>query len=89
MRIKQGCKVREIAGENVVVMQGQSGTDFTRIITLNDSALLLWQSLEGKDFVTEDVTSVLTDNYEVDATTAARDAATWVERMIECGLIEK
>ena len=89
MRIRQGCKVREIAGENVVVMQGQSGTDFTRIITLNDSALLLWQSLEGKDFATEDVTLVLTDNYEVDATTAARDAATWVERMTECGLIEK
>ena len=88
MRIKQGCKVREIAGENVVVMQGQSGTDFTRIITLNDSALLLWQSLEGKDFATEDVASVLTDNYEVDVTTAAHDAAQWVERMTECGLIE-
>jgi hypothetical protein len=88
MKIKQGCKVREIAGENVVVMQGQSGTDFTRIITLNDSALLLWQSLENKDFTNEDVASVLTDNYEVDATTAARDAAAWVERMTECGLIE-
>lgn len=88
MKIKQGCKVREIAGENVVVMQGQSGTDFTRIITLNDSALLLWQSLENKDFTNEDVASVLTDNYEVDAVTAARDAAAWVERMTECGLIE-
>lgn len=88
MKIKQGCKVREIAGENVVVMQGQSGTDFTRIITLNDSALLLWQSLENKDFTNEDVASVLTDNYEVDAATVARDAAAWVERMTECGLIE-
>ena len=88
MKIKQGCKVREIAGENVVVMQGQSGTDFTRIITLNDSALLLWQSLENKDFTNEDAASVLTDNYEVDAATAARDAAAWVERMTECGLIE-
>ena len=88
MKIKQGCKVREIAGENVVVMQGQSGTDFTRIITLNDSALLLWQSLENKDFTNEDVASVLTDNYEVDGATAARDAAAWVERMTECGLIE-
>ena len=88
MKIKQGCKVREIAGENVVVMQGQSGTDFTRIITLNDSALLLWQSLENKDFTNEDVASVLTDNYEVDAATSVRDAAAWVERMTECGLIE-
>ena len=88
MKIKQGCKVREIAGENVVVMQGQSGTDFTRVITLNDSALLLWQKLEGKDFTCADVATVLTDNYDVDATIAANDASQWVERMKACGLIE-
>lgn len=88
MKIKQGCKIREIAGENVVVMQGQSGTDFTRIITLNDSALLLWQKLEGKDFSCEDVATLLTDNYDVDATIATNDASQWVERMKACGLIE-
>lgn len=88
MRIKQGCKVREIAGENVVIMQGQHGADFTRIITLNDSALLLWQALLEQDFTLEDVAEVLTSNFEVDNTTAMRDAQKWVERMQECGLIE-
>lgn len=88
MRIKQGYKVREIAGENVVVMPRVNGVDFTRIISLNDSALVLWQALEGSDFSVEDVTKVLTSNFEVDVTTAQRDAAQWVERMQECELVE-
>lgn len=88
MRIKQGCKVREIAGENVVIMQGQQGADFTRIITLNDSALTLWQVLEEQDFTTQQAADVLTSNFEVDAATALRDAELWIERMRECGLVE-
>ena len=88
MRIKQGYKVREIAGENVVVMPRVNGVDFTRIISLNESALVLWQSLEGSDFSTEDVAEVLTSNFDVDAATAQRDAALWVERMQECDLVE-
>ena len=88
MRIKREYKVREIAGENVVVMPRVNGVDFTRIISLNDSALVLWQALEGSDFTTEDVAAVLTSNFEVDAATAQRDAAQWVERMQECELVE-
>lgn len=88
MRINQNCKVREIAGENVVIMQGRDGADLTQIITLNESALILWQALSGSDFEVEDAQRVLTENFEVDDTTALRDAKQWVERMRECKLIE-
>ena len=88
MRIKQGHKVREIAGENVVIMQGRNGADLTQIITLNESALILWQALSGSDFEVEDAQRVLTENFEVDDATALRDAQQWVERMRECKLIE-
>ena len=88
MRINQNCKVREIAGENVVIMQGRNGADLTQIITLNESALILWQTLSGSDFEVEDAQRVLTENFEVDDATALRDAQQWVERMQECKLIE-
>lgn len=88
MRINQNCKVREIAGENVVIMQGRNGADLTQIITLNESALILWQALSGSDFEVEDAQRVLTENFEVDNATALRDAQQWVERMRECKLIE-
>ena len=88
MRIKQEYKVREIAGESVVIMQGRQGADLTQIITLNDSALMLWNALQGKDFEASDAAEVLMQNYEVEAEVALRDATAWVERLSECGLIE-
>ena len=88
MKIRQGYKVREIAGENVVIMQGKAGADMTRIITFNDSALLLWNELQGRDFGLRDAVRVLTDNYEVDAAVAERDARAWIDRLTECKLVE-
>lgn len=88
MRIKQGYKVREMAGENVVVARGRGAVDLTNIITLNDSALLLWNALADREFEAEDAARILLDNYSVEALTAERDAHAWVNRMIECDLVE-
>ena len=88
MRIKQEYKVREIAGEHTVIIRGRQGADLTKVITLNDSALLLWNSLAGRDFETDDAARILADNYSVEAQTALRDARAWVQRMQECGLTD-
>ncbi|MBQ9138524.1 MAG: PqqD family protein [Alistipes sp.] len=89
MKFKKEYKVREIAGEHVIIKQGRFGADMTRVIALNASSLLLWNELQGREFEAEDVANILTENYEVDATTAATDAAAWVAKLAECGLIEK
>ena len=83
MKIKSEYKVRQIAGENVVILQGCGNSDMTQIITLNDSALLLW-----KDFGVEDAVAALCENYDVEETVAKSDAEAWIKRMQECGLVE-
>ena len=88
MRIKQGYKVRELAGENVVIMQGRSGSDMTRVISLNNSSLLLWNNLLDVDFSADDVKRILLENYDVDEAVAAADAQAWVEKMQQTGLVE-
>ena len=88
MKIKSEYKVRQIAGENVLILQGCGNSDMTQIITLNDSALLLWKELEGKDFGAEDAVAVLCENYDVEETIAKSDAEAWIKRMQECGLVE-
>ncbi len=88
MRIKQGCKLREIAGESVVIMQGRQGADFTQIITLNDSAVVLWKALVEQDFTVEDAAKVLTENFDVEHSIALADAERWIAKMNECDLIE-
>lgn len=89
MKIKQEYKVREIAGENVVIMQGRQGADLTQIVTLNASALVLWNALSQREFTVDDAAGVLEQNFEVEPDVALRDATAWVERMAKCGLIEK
>lgn len=63
------------------------GVDMTKIISLNESALYLWNALAGKEFSVDDAARLLTERYEVDDATAARDAAAWVEKLRDCKLI--
>ncbi|MBE6212577.1 MAG: PqqD family protein [Rikenellaceae bacterium] len=88
MKFKDGYKVRSMAGENVVIMQGTVGSDMTRIISLNDSSLLLWNELQDKEFEVADVANILVENYGIDLATAERDAKAWVEKLQECNLID-
>ena len=88
MKLKEGYKIREIAGEHVIIMQGRFGADLTRVIALNATSVLLWEQLQGREFEVEDVIKVLTDNYEVEEAVATADASTWVSKLKECDLVE-
>ena len=67
---------------------GRFGADMTRVISLNETSLLLWNELQGKEFEVEDVINTLTTNYEVEREVAAADAAKWIEKLNECDLVE-
>lgn len=88
MRLKSEYKVRDMAGEHVVIMQGRLGSDLTRIISLNESAHYLWCELEGKEFNLDVVAELLVERYGIDSEVAMNDAKAWVERLSECGLTE-
>ena len=49
MRIKEEYKVREMAGEHIVVMQGRYGVDMTKVIALNETSLWLWNRLQRSE----------------------------------------
>ena len=88
MKIKEQYKVREMAGEHVVIMQGTHGKDLTKIISLNESALYLWQRVEGSDFDTNRVADLLTEYYGIDDQIAQREAQHLIDKLEECGLVE-
>ena len=48
MRISDKYKVREMAGQHVVIIQGRNGEDMTKIISLNESSLYLWNIMSGR-----------------------------------------
>ena len=88
MKINSNYKLREIAGETIIVNQGALGVDMTRIISLNSSAKLLYEQLADQEFTLEDVAKVLVDTYGIEADKALADAGKWVDALKNCKVIE-
>lgn len=88
MRIKEGFELRDVCGESVIVATGRKNIDFSKVISLNESATIVWRELVGKDFTTEDLVRVLTDNYEVEEARAKADAETLIAQWQDMGLVE-
>lgn len=88
MRINPDYELRSIAGENVVVRQGKGPSDLTKIISLNESAALLYESLKGRDFSVEDAADVLAKHYGLDEKRALDGASGWAESMKSCSLLQ-
>lgn len=78
MKINPKYKVRKVADENIILVQGRNPGDMTTVVALNETSLYLWNALKGRDFEQPDVVTLLTERYDVDETTAAKDADTWL-----------
>ena len=87
MKINDKMKIRTVAGENIVIMQDANGSDMTRVVALNESALLLYNQLMSQEFEVDDVVRMLTDEYEVNEADARKDAEAWVAEMKKNGLV--
>lgn len=88
MRINEKMKVRTVVGENIVVVPEADGSDLTKVVTLNGSALLLYNALRGRDFEAEEAAQVLADRYGISGTQALSDARAWLADMRRHGLLE-
>ena len=88
MKIDSKYKLREVAGESIIVNQGKVGTDLTRIISLNSTAKFLYQMMEDREFEVEDAAQALIDEYGIEKELALKDAGKWVESLRGCGVLE-
>ncbi|MDR1003583.1 MAG: PqqD family protein [Prevotellaceae bacterium] len=74
MKIKKEFILHQVGDEHIVIRSGASNVDFSRVISLNDTAAYLWKQVEGLDFTAETLVDLLTEEYEVTPETALRDA---------------
>ena len=89
MKINAEHKLREIAGETVVVQLGKVGADLTKIISHNSSAKYLYEEFLGRDFTIEEVAAALVEHYGIDSERAEKDASRWVNDLMDCSVIIK
>ena len=87
MKINEGFELRTVCDENVIVAYGRKNIDFSKVISLNDSAAYLWNAVVGKEFTCQELADLLCKEYDVDAETAQNDAAQMVASWKELGLV--
>ena len=88
MKAKKGFNLREICGERILIAEGKENIDFSKVISMNESAAYLWNKLQDKEFTTADMARLLTEEYEVNDATALHDAQALAKSWIEAGICE-
>ena len=87
MKINEGFELRKVCDENVIVAYGRKNIDFSKVISLNESAAFLWNAVADKEFTCQDLADILCKEYEVDAQTALQDVTQMVASWKELGLV--
>ncbi|MDE6235955.1 MAG: PqqD family protein [Muribaculaceae bacterium] len=89
MKIKKGFTLRKVMTQNVILAEGTNADSFGKILTLNDSAAMLWNALIGKDFEAADAARLLTTTYNIPPQQAQEDARYIINLMTEKGLLDQ
>ena len=87
MKIKPGFELREVCGEQILVAEGIENIDFSKMISMNETAAYLWNAVKGIDFTYQTLADLLLKEYEVDADTALADATEIADRWVEEGIV--
>ena len=88
MKAKKGFKLRNVCGENIIVADGIENIDFSRIISMNESAAYLWTNIQEQEFDADKLVSLLLDEYDIDEATARTHVEQLIGKWREAGIIE-
>ena len=88
MKIKEGFVLRTICGQNVVSGEGTANVNFSKLVSLNDSAAYLFKAVGKEDFTPERLADLLLEAYEVNRETALKDVEALCGQWKEIGILE-
>ncbi len=88
MKIKNGFVLKNICGESMVIAEGKENIDFSKIISLNESAAFLWNKVEGTSFTPQTLADFLVEEYDVSRERALADAETLASQWLETGIAD-
>lgn len=90
MKIKKGFELQNVCGEYIIVPTGIENIDYSKIISLNETAAYLWEGCSKLDsFTIDTMVELLTREYEVEEEIAREDCEKIIARWIEMGLTEE
>lgn len=88
MKLKKDFVLRQVADTWVVLPVGQTSVDFNGMLTLNESGVLLWKTLEQGGGA-EELADALCAEYAVDRAVALADAEEFLAKLERAGCLEE
>ena len=86
MKTVEGFTLRSLAKEYIITAEDERNININKLISLNESAAYLWESVNGKEFDADTLADLLVERYEVDRETALRDSEAIIEKWKEAGI---
>lgn len=88
MKLKDNLTIRKIGDEYMIVSESGSGLDYTRVISLNETAAYLVQEVHQKEFTQGQWVDLLMVKYKVDEDRAKLDVQMLVDKLTKEGLLD-
>lgn len=88
MKTKKGYTLRTLGNEYLLIGEGLEAVHFGHMVSMNESAALLWKEVEGKDFDVATLANILIDNYSISREMAENDAAALLQSWKEANIID-
>ena len=89
LKLKEGILIQEVAGEKILMASGMEEVDYSRMIVLNPSAALLAEALIERSCTLQQLGEILTDVYDTDEASVAKDVEEWLEQLWKLRVLEK
>ena len=87
MKIREELIMRQLGREFIIIDSQVDMVNMTSVITLNQSAAMLFEALKGKDFFVEDVYFLLTSEYNIHCSQASSDAELFIKMLREANMV--
>ena len=87
MKTSKGYTLRSLGQEFILVAEGLEAVDFSRMISMNESAAFLWKAVEGMDFEAETLVNLLMDEYGITREVAEKDVTALLQTWKEANII--
>lgn len=87
MNTNKGYTLRPLGQEYILVAEGLDAVDFSRMVSMNESAAFLWKAVDGKDFDEETLVNLLMEEYGITREVAEKDVTSLLQTWTEANLI--
>lgn len=88
LKLKEGCVVRKVGNDSVIIPSSGENLNMMRMIKLNSTATFLLEQIQKEERSREDLVQLLMDKYGIDQAIAEKDTDIFISKLREESLLE-